>query len=324
MRSRRSHDQVAEVARRRLELLSAELAEIRSVPADVPSPRAPGGSGELTDDDAAPSRRGPASVRPVGPVNPVDSAGRGRHARRPVGVNDSLAGWAQDRLPATLQGRVRMSPRHLGVLALLVLGALGLTGWWFAHAGVGAGTDVSPVVPVPASSPSALVSAAALSSPAAAGSSPASPSPTGELVVDVTGKVRHPGIVTLRLGSRVVDAVHAAGGARKGVSLAGLNLARPLDDGEQVVVGVPAVSGVAAPAASATASAGAAGATPMVNVNSAGQPELEELPGVGPVTAQAILSYRQENGAFTSVDQLLDVSGIGDATLAKIAPFVTL
>jgi competence protein ComEA len=235
-----------------------------------------------------------------------------------------MAGWAQDRLPATLQGRVRMAPRHLGVLGLLVLAALGLTGWWFAHAGVGAGTEVSPVVSVPASSPSALVP------PAAPGSTPAtavsaSASPTGELVVDVTGKVHHPGIVTLPLGARVVDAVHAAGGARRGASLAGLNLARPLSDGEQVVVGVPAVPGVAAPAASAATASGGTGArTPMVDVNSAGQPQLEELPGVGPVTAQAILAYREENGPFTSVDQLLDVSGIGDATLAKIAPFVTL
>ena len=304
------------MARRRLELLSAELAEIRSAPADVPSPRVRGGSGELLDDPSPPVPRSPLREGP-------GAAARGRHARRPVGVSSSVVAWTQDRLPATLQGRVRMAPRHLGVLALVVLVALALTGWWFAHAGVGA--EVSPVASVPASSPAALVSPAALSSPSASGPSlgTASASPSSRLVVDVTGKVRHPGIVTLPPGSRVVDAVHAAGGARHGASLAGLNLARPLSDGEQVVVGVPAVSGVAAPAATATTS-GTAGATPMVNDNSAGQPELEELPGIGPVTARAILTYRQENGAFTSVDQLLDVSGIGDATLAKIAPFVTL
>ena len=68
----------------------------------------------------------------------------------------------------------------------------------------------------------------------------------------------------------------------------------------------------------------AGGATPLVNLNSATQAELEELPGVGPVTAQSILTFRTENGAFTAVDELLEVSGIGDATLAEIAPFVTL
>jgi len=307
------------VARRRLELLSAELAEIRSVPADVPSPRAPRGSGELPDDTApaTPPRPSPAPTRPIDPTGP------GRHAQRPVGVLGSLSGWAQDRLPSTLQGRVRLGPSHLTVLAVVVLAALALTGWWFAHAGTGAGTEVAPVASVAASSPTTLVSPAALSSGSStlAGGSP-SASPSGRLVVDVTGRVRRPGIVTLPVGARVVDAVRAAGGARPGASLSGLNLARPLTDGEQVVVGVPAVSGVAAPAASATG--GATATTPLVNVNSAGQPELEELPGVGPVTAQAILSYRQEIGAFTSVDQLLDVSGIGDATLAKIAPYVTL
>jgi competence protein ComEA len=95
-----------------------------------------------------------------------------------------------------------------------------------------------------------------------------------------------------------------------------------LTDGEQVVVGQPGVPGVAASAAAAPGAGG--GATPLVNLNSATQAELEELPGVGPVTAQAILTFRTEQGAFTAVDELLEVSGIGDATLAQIAPFVTL
>jgi competence protein ComEA len=141
--------------------------------------------------------------------------------------------------------------------------------------------------------------------------------------VDVAGKVRRPGIATLPLGSRVIDALEAAGGARPGIRLGTLNLARVLADGEQIVVGQPAPPGVAASAASAPTS-GAAGSTPMVNINTASQAELEELPGVGPVTAQAILAFRTENGAFSAVDELLEVSGIGDATLAEMAPFVTL
>jgi competence protein ComEA len=106
------------------------------------------------------------------------------------------------------------------------------------------------------------------------------------------------------------------------VSTRSLNLARVLSDGEQVVVGVPAPVGVAA---SASVPAGSSvGVATMVNINTASQAELEELPGVGPVTAQAILAFRSEHGAFTAVDELLEVSGIGEATLAKIAPFCTL
>lgn len=124
----------------------------------------------------------------------------------------------------------------------------------------------------------------------------------------------------------MVDALEAAGGARRGVSLVSLNLARVLVDGEQVVVGVHLPAGVAASAASVpVASPGATGsAVPMVDINTATQAELEALPGVGPVTAQSILGFRAEHGTFTSVDELLEVSGIGDATLAKIAPYVTL
>ena len=156
---------------------------------------------------------------------------------------------------------------------------------------------------------------------------PAAATPTGSIVVDVTGKVRRPGIATLPLGSRVVDALEAAGGARPGVRTGTLNLARVLADGEQIVVGVPAPPGVAASAAGAPvagAAGGSATATPLVNLNSATQADLELLPGIGPVTARSILTFRSENGAFTSVDELLEVSGIGDATLAEIAPFVTL
>jgi competence protein ComEA len=137
----------------------------------------------------------------------------------------------------------------------------------------------------------------------------------------VAGKVRRPGIAELPIGSRVVDAVRAAGGTRRGVPLGSLNLARVLVDGEQVVVGVGAPPGVAASAAAAPTSGAA---VPMVDINTASQADLEALPGVGPVTARSILDFRAENGTFTSVDELLEVSGIGDATLARIAPYVTL
>jgi competence protein ComEA len=88
-----------------------------------------------------------------------------------------------------------------------------------------------------------------------------------------------------------------------------------------VVVGVPAPAGVAASAASAP---GAGTPGTLVNINTAGQGELETLPGIGPVTAQAILQWRTDNGAFSTVDELMEVSGIGEATLAELAPFVTV
>ncbi len=295
MRSRKlANDQVAEVARRRLALLSAELAEIRPDPVDVPTPGAAGGSGEPSDD-----------LRP------------GRHAHRSVGLAGSVGGWAHDRLPPTLQGRVRIGTTHLAVVALLVAGALALAAWWTARA-----DGDETVLPPMSSPPSALVSVSEtpVATPAADSAAPGA-TPTGTIVVDVAGKVRRPGIATLPIGSRVIDALEAAGGARPGARLGTLNLARVLSDGEQIVVGLPAAEGVAASAASAPTSGAS---TPMVNINLAGPSELEELPGVGPVTAQAIVDFRSENGGFRSVDELLEVSGIGDATLAEMAPFVTL
>ena len=327
MRSRKSaNEQVVEVARRRLQLLSAELAEIRSDPTDTPVPRGPGGSGEPSVDPPDPEP--PATgTRTVGTGDLP-----GRHAHRSVGVAASVGGWTHDRLPPTLQGRVRLNTTHLAVVALLVAAGVGLTAWWSVRAG-GEGTDL-PTVAAPSSAlvpvasgttsppgPATGSASGSATGPVVAGAS--GPSPTGSIVVDVAGKVRRPGIATLPLGSRVVDALEAAGGARPGVRLGTLNLARVLADGEQIVVGVPAPSGVAASAVAAPTS-GTGGATPMVNLNSATQAELEELPGVGPVTAQSILTFRTENGAFTAVDELLEVSGIGEATLAKIAPFVTL
>lgn len=143
------------------------------------------------------------------------------------------------------------------------------------------------------------------------------------LVVDVAGKVRRPGIVELAAGSRVVDAIRAAGGARPWVDLSSLNLARLLTDGEQILVGLPQLSAITPTTPGSTSSAGAVPAAP-INLNTATQQQLEELPGVGPVTALAILAWRSEQGAFTSVDELLEVSGIGDATLADIRPFVSV
>ncbi|MBA2561201.1 MAG: ComEA family DNA-binding protein, partial [Propionibacteriales bacterium] len=143
-----------------------------------------------------------------------------------------------------------------------------------------------------------------------------------QVVIDVAGKVRRPGIVELPGGSRVVDALDAAGGAKPGVDLRAVNLARPLVDGEQIVVGfdVPVLGGP--PATSDSPTAASDNAIEPVNLNTATAEQLDTLPGIGPVTAAAILTWRDENGAFTNVDELLEVSGIGDVTLADIAAYV--
>jgi competence protein ComEA len=142
------------------------------------------------------------------------------------------------------------------------------------------------------------------------------------VVVDVAGKVRRPGVATLPAGSRVVDAIRQAGGARPGVDLSSLNLARVLVDGEQILVGVAPAPGVAASASSRPGASGGDGA--LVNLNTATLEQLDGLPGVGPVTAQKILDWRTAHGAFTAIDELLEVDGIGEKTLADMAPRLTL
>lgn len=309
MRSRKSsNDQVAEVARRRLELLSAELAAIRRDPSGPPTPEGSDGSGE-----------------PLVPVHP-EAAGAGalapaalpgRHARRPD-RRALAAGWLHDRLPAALQGRVRLGAAQLSLLAAVVAVAMGVLAWWTVRA-----TDPGQLVSTGAVARQPSTTAQPLVTPSVPSSTrhEASPSLDGTIIVDVAGKVRDPGIARLPVGARVVDALDAAGGARRGVDLSGLNLARVLVDGEQVLVGVPQPAGVVPSAAAEPAAPGPAG---LVSINRADQAALETLPGVGPVTAQAILQWRVEHGAFSAVEELLEVSGIGDATLADIAPFVTL
>ena len=146
-----------------------------------------------------------------------------------------------------------------------------------------------------------------------------SPSPSS-IIVDVAGWVRRPGVYEFVAGDRVIDAVNRAGGARNGADLTSLNLAAPLADGTQIVVPRP---GATAPGSS-TSDTGTAGGTALININTASETDLEALPGVGPVTAAAIIDYRTQNGPFAAVDDLIDVSGIGPSTLEQIRPFATV
>lgn len=150
------------------------------------------------------------------------------------------------------------------------------------------------------------------------------PSPTAgaEIVVDVGGKVREPGIHTLPAGSRVADALRAAGGVRPGTKTDGLNQARFLVDGEQVIVGASAPA--PPPPGAQPAPGGQAGAGPAapVSLNTATTEQLDTLPGVGPVLAQHIIDYRTQHGGFRSVDELREVNGIGERRFADLRDLV--
>lgn len=149
--------------------------------------------------------------------------------------------------------------------------------------------------------------------------SPAAAAPV--ILVDVAGWVRRPGVYEFHEGERVIDAIDAAGGPRHGALLSSLNLAAPLADGSQVLVPKEGAGG-AAPASGTSGTTGSTGA--LINVNTATATDLETLPGIGEVIAQAIIDHRAENGPFTSVEELVDVSGIGDATLENIRDLVTV
>jgi competence protein ComEA len=148
----------------------------------------------------------------------------------------------------------------------------------------------------------------------------ATSSPSVVILIDVAGWVREPGVYEFADGARVIDAIEAAGGARPGALLESLNLAAPLVDGTQILV--PKEGEVPVPATAPGGVPSAPGT--LVNVNTGSAEELETLPGIGEVIAQAIIDHRTENGPFITVDQLLDVSGIGDATLESIRELVSV
>jgi competence protein ComEA len=202
-----------------------------------------------------------------------------------------------------------LSRGELAGLVVVLVVTLGGAGLWYARS-----------LPKPVALAASPAPPAAVSGSAAASSGSPSAAP---IIVDVTGWVRKPGVYEFEAGDRVVDALNRAGGAREGADLTSLNLAAPLTDGTQVIV---AKAG-AAPAGTSTGAGGTgttAGGAALVNINTASETELETLSGVGPVTAAAIIQYRTEHGPFASVDDLMDVSGIGPATLEELRPQVTV
>jgi len=159
------------------------------------------------------------------------------------------------------------------------------------------------------------------------------PAPSNEIVVHVAGAVKNPGIVRIPRGSRVDDAVRAAGGFSSKADPDLVNLAQPLEDGVQIYVprkgeSVTVEGRVGSVSPSGVTVRGLAGRqeTPAgkINLNTASAEQLESLPGVGPATARAILEYRKQNGGFQSVDELIEVRGIGPKKLEQIRPYVVV
>jgi competence protein ComEA len=241
-------------------------------------------------------------VRPRRPDQPDET--RAEIARRRLA---QLAASFDAELPPVEESdqvRVRRTVElpHVKVLATIAVAASVLLVWWLLS---GRPETSEPAAPLAFGEPSTP-----------AGSS----KPAPELIVDVVGKVRKPGIVSVPKGSRVYQAIEAAGGLKGRVDTASLNMARVLTDGEQILVGLEPVE---VPAAAGGESSGSS-AGAKVNLNTATAEQLDTLPGVGPVTAQAILDWREENGRFGSVEDLLDVKGIGDATLAELRDHVSV
>jgi competence protein ComEA len=219
--------------------------------------------------------------------------------------------------PSAWLQRLRFDPGLRGAVGLgcaALIAAL-VAGWWV----LGSRAHSVPIAASPPPSP--LVAA---SSPASSAPSSAAASPGAVVVVDVVGKVRHPGVYRLRDESRVDDALRAAGGALPGVDLSSLNRARKLTDGEQIAVGVTGAPAAGGPSVAPGGSAGSAPGSAPVDLNTASLEQLDGLPGVGPVLAQRIVDWRTAHGRFASVDQLREVSGIGPSKFDDIRGLVTV
>jgi competence protein ComEA len=226
-------------------------------------------------------------------TEPVESEAIDERVAGPGPIRSAVAAA----LPASLRG-ARIDPGRRGVLVLAVIALVAA-----AVAGVSAWRARPTPEPLAAPVPAEVA---------------VSPSTGPLLVVAVAGKVRRPGVVRLPAGSRVADAIAAAGGAVPGAELGLVNLARKVVDGEQVVVGVPAPAGVA-PAGAGPQAPGA-----LLDLNTATVAQFDTLPGVGPVLAQRLVDYRTANGGFRSVDQLREVDGIGESRFQKLKALVTV
>ncbi|WP_349017198.1 ComEA family DNA-binding protein [Streptomyces luteolus] len=249
----------------------------------------------------------------------------------------------RERLPLWLQLRCGVERRSLIALAVVLVVAVGFAvhHFWSGEPRSVRAPEALGEAAVPVPSPGASVTepgavgAAGAGGRETSGATGAPGASGGRIVVDVSGKVRSPGIHRLPAGARVADALKAAGGVRRGADVTGLNRARLLMDGEQVVVGVPAAPGAAGQGGSAStgatssgssgssgsgtgAGSGAGAGTAQVSLNTATLEQLDTLPGVGPVLAQHIVDYRTRHGGFRSIGELREVNGIGERRFADL------
>lgn len=242
--------------------------------------------------------------------------------------NSLLPRWLPDSSAQGAAGwlaRVRADPGRAGAIALAAVAAIAVLVTVFT---------LMRDAPAPVRS-AKLPPVDAVASASRSPSSNPTAKPNQPVVVSVVGLVHTPGLVTLAPGARIADALKAAGGATDGADTIGLNMARQVGDGEQIVVGIAPVKGqppvLGSSVSSGSAAPGAPGTPPhpdkpvraeAVNLNTATVQQLDALPGVGPVTAAAIVAWRDANGKFTSIDQLAEVDGIGPARLEKLRPLV--
>ncbi|MEZ0164249.1 helix-hairpin-helix domain-containing protein [Kineococcus sp. LSe6-4] len=242
------------------------------------------------------------------------------HPTGPRAAPGVVGEWSRrlaDRTPPGWRAvRLRVGPRAVAgavLVCVLVAAGLGFAAWrsW-----------PDPAAPQGQALPArtAPVAVATGSAPDPTTATPSKTSSPATVVVHVAGRVLRPGIVTLSAGSRVADALTAAGGPAPEADLDALNLARVLQDGEQVLVPAPGQPGAAVPAPAA----GAAGPAARVDLNSATAADLDALPGVGEVLAGRIVAWREENGRFSSVEDLGEVRGIGPKVLDGLRDLVSV
>ncbi|CAN5280970.1 hypothetical protein BH24ACT7_BH24ACT7_15290 [soil metagenome] len=242
-----------------------------------------------------------------------EATGRGAGPVPPVGVGAGVptrSGWRSRFAPpgpGAVGGLGVVGVRTGGAVAVVVALLAGVL-WWGLPSGTDPGGEAMPVGSVERM-PSAGAPAVTT---------------TQTMTVHVSGAVSNPGLVMVPAGARIADVIAAAGGADRSADVASINLAAPVGDGEQIVV--PAVDGDGGPAPNGGWSPAAPGTEPdgLIMLNHADAATLELLPGVGPVLAERIITHRETIGPFQTVEDLLDVSGIGEVKLAALRDYVVV
>ncbi len=305
-RQRQLESELRELVRTRLaHILADHRATGSTAPAESMARRLDRGGPDLDDwEDIDPDQ--PAADRGAVDGYPdADARSDASHARRDPGP------------------RVGFNRVHLGVVVVLLLVGLLAAGW-----GVLRARPVALATPIGQTAPTSSAAESAgqqPNSPTPAHATPTASSSQRPIMVYVLGAVRDPGVVSLPPPARVQDAVEAAGGLSRNADPAQLNLAQVLADGQQVMIGTTAEPVGQVRQGGGPGEPGASGATTraesdtVLDLNTASADELDTLPGVGPVTATKIITWRDEHGRFTRVEELQEIDGIGPKTFAELA-----